>query len=196
MERRKRGARVLDLMWARDSERELRQGSPRSFRLERAPGAAPGPVSAPDLEGRTDLTGHSAYGLLRGWHLRARHGGNAPPQDPRLLPGNIGVRRTEYGGVFEVDAGDDGNDGIDHIGRVVAAAEADLDDREPTVASRERVERHRGEHLEGGHLSDFRLRRLQLPRRSSHRMCLGGEFVIRKRLTVDCNAFRKPVQVR
>ena len=196
VERRKRGARVLDLMWARDSERKVRQGSPWSLGLERAPGAAPGPISASDLEGRADLPGHSANGLFRGWNLRARDGRNAPPQDPRLLPGDVGVGRTEDRGVLEVDAGDDGNDGIDHVGRVVAAAQTDLDDRKLAAASRERVERHRGEHLEGGHLSYVRLRRLQSPRRGSHGTRLGGEFIVGKWLAVDCDAFGKSVQMR
>ena len=31
---RQRGARVLDLVWARDAEREVRQSSPRSYGLE------------------------------------------------------------------------------------------------------------------------------------------------------------------
>src|SRR5215212_7206924 len=46
VERGKRGARVLNLMGAGDSERELWQSSPWPCRLERAPGAIPSPVLA------------------------------------------------------------------------------------------------------------------------------------------------------
>ena len=53
---------------------------------------------------------------VRGRNLRARDGRDAPPQDPRLLPSDVGVGRTEYRGVLEVDAGNDGNDWIDHVG--------------------------------------------------------------------------------
>ena len=162
---RQRGAGVLDLMWAGDSDREVRQSSPWSSGLERAPRPLPGPIPASDLERRTDLGRGSDNRLLRGRHLGARNRRNAPPQDPRFLPGDVGVGGTEDRSVLEIDAGDDRDDRIDHVGRVVAAAKPDLDDCQIAVAPGERVEGHRGEHLEGCDLTQFRLGGLQAPRR-------------------------------
>src|SRR5918993_265039 len=79
---RQRGARVLDLVWARDAEREVGQISPRSYGLEGAPGATPGPIQTSDLERRADLSGGSDNRLVRGRNLRARDGRGAPPQEP------------------------------------------------------------------------------------------------------------------
>jgi hypothetical protein len=87
--------------------------------------------------------------------------------------------------VLEVDTGDDGNNWIDDVGRVVATAEAHLDHCELATAARERVERHRGEHLKGRHLSHVRLGCLQSQCRSSHRLRLRGESIVRKWLAVD-----------
>ena len=101
------------------------------------------------------------------------------------MPGDVSVCRTENRGVLQVDAGDDGDDWIDDVGRVVAAAEAHLDDSKLATAQRERVEGHRGEHLEGRHLPQVRLGRFESPRRGSHSLRLGSEGIVGKWLAVD-----------
>ena len=68
--------------------------------------------------------------------------------DARLLAGDAGDRVAEVVAVVEPDRGDDRDDAVGDVGRVPAAAEADLDDRDVDGGVREGRERQRRQHLE------------------------------------------------
>ncbi len=71
--------------------------------------------------------------------------------DGELLGGDVGDRRAEPARVLEPDAGQHLDLRRDHVGRVIAAAEARLDHRDLDLAGRELVEGGRGDRLELGH---------------------------------------------
>ena len=67
-----------------------------------------------------------------------------------LLARDVGDRRAEPARVLEPDVGEHDHVGAEHVGRVVAAAQAGLDHGDLDLAPRQLVERGRGQQLELG----------------------------------------------
>ena len=91
-----------------------------------------------------------------------------------LLARDVGDRRAEPARVLEPDVREHDDLGAEHVGRVVAAAEARLDHGDLDPAARELVERGRGQQLELGYAlavgrGPVDLRRPRRPRAGSPR---------------------------
>ena len=79
---------------------------------------------------------------------RAGHERRAAPHDGELLARDVGHRRAEPARVLEPDVGEHHDRRAEHVGGVVAAAEAGLDDRDLDALARELGERGGGQQLE------------------------------------------------
>ena len=119
----------------------------------------------------------------------AEHERGARPHDGELLARDLGDRGAEPVRVLEADVGEHDDRGVEHVGGVVAAAQARLDHRGLDLLAGELVERRGGQELELGHALD----RLGGLGGALHR---GAEGVRRHVLAVDPHALGEAGQVR
>ena len=139
---------------ARDhGRRRARRGArapPRRRRRSSCAGS-PGSARRDGLRPHDPRAGRARERLdLRVGVARARASASGA-HDRELLARDVGDRRPEPAGVLEPDVGQHDDRRAQHAGRVVAPAEAGLDDRDLDPAPRQLVERRGGDQLELGH---------------------------------------------
>jgi hypothetical protein len=140
---------------------------------------------------------HAGDRLLGGRiELLRRHQDGVIPHHRELLVGDVGDRRAEPAGVLEPDPGEHLHLRRDHVGRVVASAEARLDHGHLDPLPRELVVGRGRERLELGHAVVLVERAVDHPRRARHGRHGRAELVPRQRPLPHLDPLRERTQVR